>query len=185
MVRKVKKEYENPIDNILYDLCEIISPTFYKFGFTPNIITLLSFVTTLFSLNYFMKNLFYKGCLLLWLSYFFDCLDGHVARKYKMTSKIGDYLDHGSDLFLSIGLIYVLYKKNPWKIFQIKLGIMLLIGVFIFLHLGCQEKIYNKESESPTLSYSKKLCREKSWIRMTRWFGTGTMIGVICLLIKY
>ena len=45
------------------------------------------------------------------ISYSFDCIDGHIARKYKMFSKYGDIYDHVSDAFkfalIFITLIYI------------------------------------------------------------------------------
>jgi cardiolipin synthase len=182
MVRKIKKEYENPIDNILYDLCEIISPTFYKFGFVPNTITFLSFITTLVSLNYYNFEQNIQGSIFLIISYFFDCLDGYFARKYNMISKFGDYLDHGTDFFLALGLIYMFYKKNSYDIFKQKMIILSILGLLSLIHLGCQEKIYDK-NDSFTLSFTKLFSPSKKncfkLIKYTRYFGLGTMILVI------
>ena len=188
MTRKIQREEENPIDNILYDICEKISPTFYKLGFTPNSITLLSFLTTLASLNYFNQTKNYLGCLFLILSYFFDCLDGHFARKYNMISKFGDLLDHGTDLFLTIGLIYMLHHKNSFDMFKKKIMILLGFGLISIIHLGCQEKIYDQD-HSPTLSFTKLLVPNKTkcqeYIKYTRYFGMGSSILLICGLFLF
>ena len=45
-MRKIPPNLENPIDNYLLDVCEYVSPTFYNYGFTPNMITTLSNITT-------------------------------------------------------------------------------------------------------------------------------------------
>ena len=41
-MRKIPEKFENPIDNVLIDICEYVSPSFHKYGFTPNMITTLS-----------------------------------------------------------------------------------------------------------------------------------------------
>jgi hypothetical protein len=37
-MRKLTREYDNPIDNILIDISEYIAPYAYKYKMTPNII---------------------------------------------------------------------------------------------------------------------------------------------------
>ena len=32
------------------------------------------------------------------LGYYFDCIDGPMARKYNMVTVFGDYYDHGTDI---------------------------------------------------------------------------------------
>ena len=56
MVRKLKEHHENPIDNIIYIIVEILDPIFYRLNFTPNIITTLSLITGLLSGYYFYKD---------------------------------------------------------------------------------------------------------------------------------
>ncbi len=183
--RKLTREQENPVDTFFYDVCEVVAPTFYRFGFTPNMVTLLSFITTMVSLNYLHQGLNWSGCLFLIVSYFFDCLDGFMARKYNMTSKLGDILDHGSDMMLAIGLVLVLYSRHPWSVFKTKMMILSMMGLFITIHMGCQEQIYTGDYPSPTLAPAKLLCVQPSWIQYTRFFGTGTMIFAICLLFLF
>jgi hypothetical protein len=48
-MRKIERDDENPIDNIIIDSCDIIKPYFYKLGFTPNGITTLSLIFGLLS----------------------------------------------------------------------------------------------------------------------------------------
>lgn len=189
MGRKIQREEENPIDNLLYDISEYISPTFYKLNFTPNLITLLSFLNTLVSLFFFNKDKPIYGSIFLIISYFFDCLDGYFARKYNMISKIGDYLDHGTDLFLIIGLFYLLYNKNDYTIFKIKFVILLFLGLLSMLHLGCQERIHDQK-HSPSLSFTKLVapCDKttcKNLIKHTRYFGMGTIVLITCTMFLF
>ena len=57
------------------------------------------------------KNKYIIGTILWFLSYYFDCADGKMARKFKMISKFGDIYDHTSDIIKHLLLFYVLYKK--------------------------------------------------------------------------
>ena len=56
--RKIPKDYDNPLDNILIDLVEILNPYFKKLNFTPNGITFLSLVFGLITIVYFIKKRF-------------------------------------------------------------------------------------------------------------------------------
>ena len=85
-MRKIERMYENPIDNILIDLADIASPYAYYIGLTPNILTTISIgfigLTTYLLLrsNFIYASVFYM------IAYFFDCMDGFFARKYKLYS---------------------------------------------------------------------------------------------------
>jgi hypothetical protein len=71
-----------------------VCPFFKKIGFTPNGITTLSLIFGIASAYYLYKGKIYMFALLYTISYFFDVMDGHFARKYKMVSKGGDYYDN-------------------------------------------------------------------------------------------
>ena len=134
MSRKLKIEDENPIDNFVYDIVEILDPIFYRLNFTPNIITTLSLLTGLLSGYYFYKNNYI--CIPLWIiSYILDCSDGYFARKYKMTSKFGDYYDHISDFIKITAILTTMYFINPSKFFKIIPILILDLAIFLFFSL--------------------------------------------------
>lgn len=43
-MRKIPRNYENPIDSILIDICDYIGPFLYKLHVTPNMITSISLI---------------------------------------------------------------------------------------------------------------------------------------------
>ena len=118
------------------------------------------------------------------IAYILDCVDGYMARKYKMESKIGDLLDHGGDLFKFIVLFYVLYKN--FNITQHKgiIIIMLLLLGLQQLHIGCQEQ-HSKYETHLTLKIQKAVCINKNLIKYTRFFGTGTIILYTIIISNY
>lgn len=176
--RKLEGKYENPIDNFLYIFVNKLTPIFHKLGLTPNNITFLSFLCTLISFYFFCKKE-YKLAALFWgINYFFDHLDGYMARKYKMFSKYGDYYDHLSDLFGCFGLIYLFYKQKRYK----EISLIIVIFIINLYNVSCQEQIYGKKNESKTLNLLK-LCSNKENIKYTRWFGSGTVNLLIAYLI--
>ena len=110
-MRKIIKEFENPIDNIIIDIVEKITPFLYRTGHTPNIITTYSFIFGLLSVHYLNKNDITKFVLFYMISYFFDCIDGFMARKYNMTTKFGDLYDHITDTIVFVLILGVVYSK--------------------------------------------------------------------------
>ena len=176
--RKIHDKDENPFDNFIYIFVHKLAPIFHKLGLTPNNITFLSFLCTLLVFYFFCKKE-YKLAALFWLiSYFFDCMDGYMARKYNMVTKNGDYYDHFSDLFAGAGLIYFFYKEKRYR----ELYLVVTLLIIMMYHLSCQEKIYGKEGESSTLN-AFKLCTDKGHIKYTRWLGSGTLNLVIVYMI--
>lgn len=190
-MRKIPKEIENPMDNILLNICEDVSPTFYNNGYTPNMITTLSVISTiivvllLLNANYIWAAIFYL------IAYFFDCLDGHYARKYNMVTVFGDYYDHITDTLKIIAVLSTLYYINSKKFMTI-LPILIIFVVLMLVHFGCQELYYNS-SGSESLDFTKKLCpvennnkeEIKNKMHFTKYFGMGTWHLVILISIIY
>ena len=114
--RKLPREFENPFDNILIDIANPLTDYLNKYNITPNMITTLSLFLGIRSAYYLQKNKKKEAIIYTLLAYFFDCVDGHLARKYDQVTVFGDYYDHFSDLFKYGILMYILYKKKKKKI---------------------------------------------------------------------
>ena len=187
-MRKIPCDLENPIDNVIYDLSNRMCPFFYKTGHTPNMITTYSLIMGVLSC-YFL----WKGQVVLFgvsyaMSYFFDCMDGHFARKYKMTSKFGDMYDHIKDVAVYLILIIVIYTKCSKNI---NIPLILLFLVFTYLlimNTGCQQKNCTKDEnpdDSKSLNRTRSLCPNKDAIKWTRYFGAGSYTLFLILIISY
>ena len=113
--RKINKEHENFIDNVLIDACEPVSAAIRKHipKMTPNIITVFGTAIGLLAIYFLQKENYMVALVLFWFSYYIDCLDGYYARKYDMITKLGDYLDHVRDVLIGITVIIVIYLKLP------------------------------------------------------------------------
>jgi phosphatidylglycerophosphate synthase len=109
----VKKKYQDPIDNAIYKSAKYIAPTFKKLSFTANDITTLSNISMCITLILLLHAKYYWACLFVFLAYYFDCLDGFFARKYKQTSKFGEKYDHYSDIIKTLSLLIILFYINP------------------------------------------------------------------------
>lgn len=181
--RKIDRNLENPIDNIIIDLCEALNPLWKKLEFTPNTLTFFSLVLGVYGLYIIYTKKQYKlGATLFLIAYILDCADGNYARKYKMYSKFGDYFDHIGDLIkhiLMFLLILILPISTPIKIF-----ILVLLGILVLLlniHLGAQQCF--AKGDTSVLDNLKFLCRKKEDIKFLRYFGVGTFELVVFLIL--
>ena len=114
------------------------------------------------------------------INYWFDCMDGYMARKYKLESEYGDWIDHISDGIGKITmLMIVLFKHNALKKkHNIK---WLIIGTILYfvgsVHMGCLERIKEKKKsglqKSKTLNHFQSLCKNTEWTKYTKYFGPG------------
>jgi len=186
---KIAPEYRNPVDSALYIIIRAINPTFWKLGITPNMITTLSLVFSLAGVWLFYKQkMLTLAAILFYIGYFFDCQDGYMARKYNLVTKFGDYYDHISDILKLIALVVAMFllRKNNTHFLKY-FSFIVFLTVLVTIDVGCEERIYNKSEESDTLKLTQKLCYDKSMIKWARFFGPGTLIlilGVIMLVYR-
>ena len=183
MVNKIPLELENPIDVILYNQVDRDLEFYKNLGLTPNILTTISLVLGLSGIYYLYYDDYFLGGLLFFISYYFDCADGKMARKYKMFSPYGDLYDHASDFIKVFALFYVMYKKSPIKAIKVIIVAAVLL-FFYMLFTNCQEKIYGKVSESDYLdlfNINLDNCEEK--LSYLKYFGSATPITFLTLSI--
>jgi phosphatidylglycerophosphate synthase len=181
-MRKIPSKYENPIDDILLDFCELVCPYFNKINMTPNMITTIADIIFIISLIFIYKEQYIIGAILFFLAYIFDCIDGHYARKYDMVTIFGDYYDHIGDLLKIIVITYVLYNLTKKKLF---IGIIFILWITMLIHLGCQEEVYNNSEQGGSFKILRNCCKynpEKKII-FTRLFGCGTFYIIVAILI--
>ncbi len=190
-MRKIEKIYENPIDNILISLIENTQHIFHNIGFNPNGITTLSIILSIYaSIEILNKNFKYAGILFL-LSYFFDCMDGNMARTYNQVTTFGDYYDHIGDIIKTTLVLWALYSVDNNK-FKKTIPIVILVFALSFIHLSCQETLYNANNTkiSNTLNILNYICPANStnvseYLKVTKYFGCGTANMCLVLLIMF
>ena len=191
---KLQPKHENPIDILCVRFASAVSPSLYKMGATPNMITTFSLLASLYAVwNIYVGGR--KKWFVIWaiLAYLFDCIDGHFARRYNMCTVFGDYYDHISDWVYFIALFYVAFwvrgftpagkKYKPYII-----AALVLTGLGAMLHMGFQEDIYAKKSESPTLNIFKRISKTVCTVsakcaETSRWFGVGTFIATTIFVV--
>jgi phosphatidylglycerophosphate synthase len=190
-MKKVPDNIDDPTDTFLVNLFDKYFSEFFKrTGHTANILTTYSLITGLIS-GYFlnMKKLLLFSIFYM-ISYFFDCADGHFARKYGITSDVGDFYDHIKDVSVSLLIIYISFKNSRKNINSRIIAISLVFIFLSFYHLSCKEnncddKFKNKNNKS--LQIFSSLCKNNmSHIRWSRFFGSGTLniffIVIICYI---
>jgi len=157
---KIPIEYEDIIDTNFYKLSDELSPYFKQINFTPNMITTLALFSTLASIYNIANGNCMNAALFYAISYFFDCMDGHFARKYKMTSPFGDYYEHIVDWIRNMAVIgMILYSCNCNNSY---VPIIIIIVFFILGNIkqAYQDKYYKIKTgrnESESLDFLQKV----------------------------
>jgi phosphatidylglycerophosphate synthase len=174
--------------DVAYDRTFVL-PTvdaWHGLGFTPNMLTTLGLLSSTGAIKGFWSNDTGYAMLFTALRMYFDSADGIMARKYKMTSDIGDYYDHGVDLFFSIGMFYVTVKKFPVLHRRKAIGALILTYVLFALYMACIKKecgtkCNNDESLSLLVPLGN-LC-DNGWDKVWRIFDTSfaylVLFGII------
>lgn len=186
-MRKIERFEENPIDNLFLDLADQISIKLKSSQITPNTITTVSLIFGIMSYIALIHHCYISAASLFLIAYFFDCLDGHYARKYGMCTEFGDYYDHISDILKTSLILLGLYliDKNKFRtIFPYIIGLF----IFMMVHMNVQEKVYDNDAFGKSL----KVCDFLPWIstqnsktiiRFSRFLGSGTFILFMVVLI--
>src|SRR5213594_1580815 len=86
------------LQNLVEGLFESSAVIFKKAGLSPNLITAVGFVLTVFTASLYAVGLFLRwpwlaAVILLATAGYFDALDGAMARRYLHISSIGGVLD--------------------------------------------------------------------------------------------
>jgi phosphatidylglycerophosphate synthase len=195
MVNKLPPELECPVDHALVTFIKTHLAAYYHLGFSPNMVTTLSIVFGFWAAYLITKRLLHWAALIFFISYYFDCVDGKLARQYNMTSKFGDFYDHFGDVSKFSAVLFALFTyphEGPKGLNPRQFLLIAVIGLctaLSFVHMGYQETIYEKEDESWTLSGLKRLValdsEPQKTIRFTRHFGCGTLVMVTTVAICY
>ena len=150
-------------------------------------ITTYSFITGMLSVYFLYKGQLAAFAILFFVSYFFDCCDGSYARQYNTVSQFGDLYDHITDVVVFSLIVVVIIIHYRFAIDWVAIILFFVFFVLMLTHLGCQQRNCSRATcgGGETLDNLKKMCTDRRHISWTRFFGTGTFIVVIILLIFY
>jgi phosphatidylglycerophosphate synthase len=179
----IDRKYENPVDIILYDSLKDSLKFYYDLGLTPNHITTLSIICGFLTAYFLYINKNFLAFIFFWLAYYYDCMDGALARKYKLYSSFGDIYDHLSDYTKFGAIIYTMYLLKPKKVINYS-PIFIIFALLMAVQMGCQAKYYsNKNDDSKILKLFGFLCPNKDIVNYTKYFGCGTFIYLFSLVV--
>ena len=174
-----KDLYHNPIDVVLIDVVRVLNPVAYKLGFTPNTITSISLVFGL-AFNFFYACRSYKASvLMLFFSYFFDCMDGHYARTYNMETEFGDYYDHIKDILVMLLFGYLVTKNDdvPFIYKSAAFAVALFLSIHVFMEVACPKE--DSKQVNGLFRQFQGICDSG----MNRYFDSNTFHIFIALFI--
>jgi phosphatidylglycerophosphate synthase len=140
-------EFEHPGDLAIVRL----SSGFIAFmrevvGLTPNHVTMLSIMCSAIALVHLWHARLVPFLLAAMAAYWFDDLDGAMARRYAMGTKLGEYLDHLSDLAFFVGIVLVLIIR--YGALRVRPGLMLVLVFSALLpatHNACAARACGKD----------------------------------------
>jgi CDP-diacylglycerol--glycerol-3-phosphate 3-phosphatidyltransferase len=98
----------------------------------PNILAVLRLLSTPIILGLLTYNRILESAILFWLGSFTDFLDGYLARKWNVNTKIGGFLDMIADKILVTGTLLGLLTINRisvWTVFGIVSRELLIMGL--------------------------------------------------------
>lgn len=122
--------YIQPIFEKTADFC-------VKKSITANQVTVLALIIGLIAsvMLYFDLNIL--AVVILWISGYFDALDGTIARKTNTKSKIGGFMDIVFDRIIEISIIIVLsLKTESLAIYSVFLLSGIILSMTVFLTSG-------------------------------------------------
>lgn len=192
-MRKIPPEYDNPIDNMLVNVGESLSPYFKKLNFTANTLTTFSLIFGLLSVYFYGQEKYAFSAIIFMISYMFDCFDGFYARKYDLVTDFGDYYDHVKDWLVYVLVMYLIVMRyyNFVGVKRYLPTITILLILLSSIQIACQE-VYRETDQingNKILSATKWCCPAKDrigaseYMQYFRYFGTGTLNLYVAILI--
>jgi len=188
---KIPYDMMDGVSATFYKVSDKVDPLLYKYGITPNAITLFRIVVG--GLSIFLIKINSKlAALLLVMFFFLDCLEGHHAMKNNMVSTFRDYFNQIIDIIFVLGLIFTVYRYLNTT--EIVVGGILLLTVLI--NIGCKERYIESISDpkikatDKSIKLLKNLCpvndgNVKMTINFIKSLSYGTfMVFLIQLILK-
>jgi phosphatidylglycerophosphate synthase len=119
-----------------------------KMNYTPNHLTTCSFFFQGLGVAFLAYDYRWNYTLFYLIGYYFDNVDGPMARKYDMVTEFGDWYDHVTDItcFGAANYLFVFEYNILNNTLLCMLYLMQLCGMFMYT--GCQEQIYHKYLKS-------------------------------------
>jgi len=189
MVNKLDDIYECPVDTLLFRFIDNHLHWYRALCMTPNMVTTLALISGLYSAYLIWQRQFGKASVMFGLSYYFDCVDGKLARRYNMTTKYGDVYDHVSDLVKFFAVCLALFHNSGRRFTAKQYLFQVIIGFLLFcmiLQLGYQEAVSENTSGGVLSVFEALVSLDKNphdTIQVTKYFGNGTFILALLVIV--
>lgn len=177
---KLPDHLEEPLGVFLYKYIDVCS-NIIKDHVSPNEITCVNIILRIYIIYNLKHNIYDNILLLLIITCFLDFLDGYTARRYNKVTKVGDYLDHGSDTIFITYLTYIVYAKLKHKHKKLFILLIILLTFCSSVNYGCQQQYFSNEKSN--FDISKIFCFDISMLNITKYFGGVVYfiyLGIIC-----
>ena len=150
----------------------LFTPIFIIFKISPNTITFLNFIISIFSIIFIFNGSGYfleYGIFLYILYRILDFCDGAVARHFNQSTFYGRFIDGLADIFLNSFLIlslsfysFKLFDSLPLLIFGCISAVLTSFDTFIYDRYSALARWSNSENKIKILPYIKKTFMPKS-----------------------
>jgi hypothetical protein len=151
--------YESWADiHIFLPLCNEMIDPLHCMGLTPNMVTIVSTMFTFLAIYFLHIEERYYAIAFYVLGYILDCVDGKMARRYKITSDVGMALDSTSDVMSNFALIGYLLMTREYT--ETNIVIFIVLGMMSFLlslSYGLNEAIAAYNSTGSDDFYKRRL----------------------------
>lgn len=171
---KLPTVYENPLDQLLFDVASPIVDATRAIGVTPNEVTAVSFAAGTLALHAFRQGRPRLAIACWVVNYLCDTVDGMMARRYDMETAFVDWADHTTDVVTYAG-IFGLAAEKVWRgqAWQ-PLAIGLVLASCAVGHMTCQEA-FVKDKHQKVAMLNADWCADPNNLRWTRFVGVGTL----------
>ena len=127
----------NSLKKYLAPALNPIARNLYALGITPNRATIISIIFKICSVALIASNRFWLATVSILLDYFFDTLDGTIARAFQLETRTGLYLDMSSDAILRLlwypALVWAQSISMPLALTEVVI-ILILFGLSLYIH---------------------------------------------------
>ncbi len=163
-------EWESPLDTYVFvPLGELLVDPAYAMGLTPNGLTCLSTVFEQMAVIFLMYSCNWTAVLMYLIGYVFDCADGKMARKYKMTTLLGCVLDFNTDMIVHVQLYAVILWRCLWGINLSMLAAFVALTLLCNYYYGLAQAYMCVKKTNHDDDFYSKYCREYALMR-NHWF---------------
>lgn len=133
-IRKNSQTWWFSSERLFYALADVVADSVHSKNITPNQVTFFGAILAVLCFFALMTSNMMVFFVLLWCRSFCDALDGHMARKFALSSKYGACLDLCCDIvFAGLLLIWAIFKSAN------KINAVFIASIFALCFWGQQQ----------------------------------------------